>query len=209
MNRSCASFLNLHSILFRLALMILLTASLLPAKTVVDFDPGLDFGRYKTFAFLGGVEHLVMLPVDREIIDNRVHRAVARELTKKGLREVQPGQNPDLTVRYWVNTPQQVNLAVMGNWGPYDPYVGSYWAWTYDNVTASNAKESTLLVDLIDRQNRSLAWRLFLIRKLTNADKDWNKADEDFAKAFESFPPSEKELDAKRKERADHPGKPE
>lgn len=35
------------------------------AKTDVDFDPNLDFAKFKTFAFMGGVENLVMLPLNR------------------------------------------------------------------------------------------------------------------------------------------------
>jgi len=209
MNRPCAHRSLLIAIILFFTFTCFLTATPLAAKTVLDFDPAIDFSKYKTFAFAGGVENLVMLPVDREIIDNRVHRAVSRELAKKGLREVQLNQNPDLVVRYWVNTPQSVNVAAMGNWGAFPPHVGSQWAFTYDSVTAANAKENTLIVDLLDRQSRNLAWRVYVIRKLSNADKDWNKADDDFSKAFESFPPSEKEKDAKRKERTEHPGKPE
>jgi hypothetical protein len=34
-------------------------------------------------------------------LNNQIHRAVTRELTAKGLREVKPEENPDLVVRYW------------------------------------------------------------------------------------------------------------
>ena len=114
-------------------------------------------------------------------------------------------QNADLVVRYWASTSQQVNLAVMGNWGPYGPYVGSYWRWMYDTMSASSAKEETLIVDLIDSHRKALACGLYLTRKLSNADKDWKKADEDFTKGFESYPPSDKEKDANKKERVVHP----
>jgi len=50
-----------------------------------------------------------------------------------------------------------------------------------------------------------LAWRLYLTRKLSNADKAWKKADEDFRKGFEIYPPSDKAKDAKKKERLAHP----
>lgn len=191
-------------LLLSLLLTLAATAPAL-AKSDVDFDPNLDFSKYKTFAFIGGVENLVMLPVNPDLISNRVHRAVTREMTAKGLREVQANQNPDLVVRYWASTSRQVNLAVMGNWGAYGPYVGSYWGWMYDTMSASSVNEGTLIVDLIDSHRTALAWRLYLSRKLSNADKDWKKADEDFAKAFESYPPSDKEKDAKKKERAAHP----
>jgi len=179
------------------------------AKTEIDFDPSLNFSKYKTFAFIGGVGNLVMLPVNPDLINNRVHHAVSRELTRKGLREVDPNQNPDLVVRYWVTTTQQVNLATMGNWGPYGPYVGSFWSWMYDSLSATNTKEGLLLIDLVDPRSKNLTWRVYLVRKLTNADKDWKKADDDFAKAFDSYPPSDKEKEAKRRERAEHPPKPD
>lgn len=185
----------------------LLTAFPAFAKTDVDFDPNLNFSKFKTFAFIGGVENLVMLPVNPELINNRVHRAVTREMTTKGLREVQANQNPDLVVRYWASTSQQVNVATMGNWGPYGAYIGSYWGWMYDSTSASSSKEGCLIVDLIDPRTKSLAWRVYLTRKLSNADKDWKKADEEFTKAFESYPPSNKEKEVKRKERAVHPPK--
>jgi hypothetical protein len=207
MNRLRTIRWNRRLLLLSSALFVSLAAAPLLAKTEVDFDPNLNFSKYKTFAFIGGVENLMMLPVDSVVMANRVRRAVTRELTGKGLREVQPGQNPDLVVRYWVTTSQQVNVATMGNWGPYGPYIGSYWGWMYDSVSAAS-KDGSLLVDLIDAKAKNLAWRVYLIRKLTSSDKDWNKADEDFAKAFQSYPPSDKDKEAKRKERTEHPPKP-
>ena len=207
MNRLRATRWHRRLFLFCSALLASLAALPLLAKTEVDFDPNLNFSKYKTFAFIGGVENLVMLPVDSVVMDNRVRRAVTRELTGKGLREVQPGQNPDLVVRYWVTTSQQVNVATMGNWGPYGRSIGSYWGWMYDSVSAAS-KDGSLLVDLIDAKGKNLAWRVYLIRKLTSSDIDWNKADEDFAKAFQSYPPSDKDKEAKRKERTEHPPKP-
>jgi hypothetical protein len=89
----------------RIGLLVLLMAGLpAMAKVEVDFHPNLDFSQFKTYAYIGDVEHLVMLQLNPELINDRVHRAVQRELTKKGLREVQPSENPDLVVRYWANS---------------------------------------------------------------------------------------------------------
>jgi hypothetical protein len=55
-----------------------------------------------------------MLQLNPERINDRVHQ-VQRELTKKGLREAQPSENPDLVVRYWANSQVQVNVAATGN----------------------------------------------------------------------------------------------
>ena len=102
-----------------IGLLVLLMAGLpAMAKVEVDFNPNLDFSQFKTYAYIGSVEHLVMLQLNPELINDRVHLAVQRELTTKGLREVQPSENPDLVVRYWANSQVQINVAATGNWGP-------------------------------------------------------------------------------------------
>lgn len=209
MNRLRPHRSSLRSFLLRLFFVIGLATSSLPARTVVDFNPNLNFSKYKTFAFVGGVENLLMFPVNPDLISERVHRAVTRELTAKGLREVQPSQNPDLIVRYWANPSSQVNVTTMGAWGAYRPFIGSYWEWLYNEVSANSAKEGCLIIDLIDPRSKDLAWRLYLIHKITLPDKEWKKADDELTKGFESYPPSDKEKEAKEKERAAHPGKSE
>jgi hypothetical protein len=179
----------------------------LQAKVVVDFDPNLDFSRYKTYAFIGGVENLVMIQLNPDLIENRMHHSVLRELDKRGLREVKPEEHPDLVVRYWANSSTQLDVALAGDWGPYSAYVGSYWGFLFESVSASSKKEGALIIDLIDPKAKSLAWRLYLIRKITNPDKEWKKADEEISKAFESYPPSDKAKEDKKQERAEHPPK--
>ena len=106
----------------RIGLLVLLMAGLpAMAKVEVDFNPNLDFSQVKTYAYIGGVEHLVMLQLNPELINDRVHRAVQRELTKKGLREVQPRESPDLVVRYWAK--QSVAGECGSNW-----QLGALWA---------------------------------------------------------------------------------
>jgi len=195
----------------QLAVMLgaLLFALPLRAKTVADFDPNLDYSKYKTYAFLGGIENLVSMLVNPDLIDIRLHHSVSRELDKRGLREVGPQQNPDLVVRYWANASTQVDVAVTGNWGPYGAYVGGYWGFLYNDVSASSQREGALVIDLIDPKTKNLAWRLYIVRKSWDLDKVWKKLDEELAKAFDSYPPSDAAKEDKKKERAAHPPKPE
>lgn len=178
------------------------------AKMNVDFDPNLDFSKYQTFAYIGGVEHLVMLQVNPNLIRDNVHEAVARELTKRGLKEVRRDQNPDLVVRYFANSQSEVNFAATGDWGGFDPFIADYWAYTYELWNASTTREGSLMIDLIDVKLKQLAWRLYCQQKILNVDKVWPKVNEEITKGFESFPPTEKEKEEKRKERAEHPPKP-
>jgi hypothetical protein len=177
------------------------------AKTVVDFDPNLDFSKFKTFAYLGGVEHLEELPLNPNQIRDEIHATVTRELTKRGLREVKPDQNPDLVVRYWVNTQGTVDYAPTGNWNGFALYVGDYWAYTFDLMNAQNVQGGSLLLDIIDVKRKDLAWRVYMEQKVLNMNDVWTKVNEELNRAFNSFPPSEKEKEEKRKERAEHPPK--
>src|SRR5258707_7142213 len=90
---------------------LLLSTHPATGKLAVDFNPNLDFSKFKTFAFIGGVEQLVRMQLNPDQLNNRIHRAVTRELTAKGLREVKPEENPDLVVRYWVNSQKSVDVA--------------------------------------------------------------------------------------------------
>ena len=55
-----------------------------PAKVATDFDPTLNFSRYKTFAYLGGTEMLLRMQLNPDQLNNQIHRSVTRELTGKG-----------------------------------------------------------------------------------------------------------------------------
>ncbi len=190
-------------------LILLLLAIPASAKIVVDFDPGLDFSKYKTFAYIGGVDNLVMQQLNPDLINNRVHGSATRELVKKGLREVQPNENPDIVVRYWANSQTQLVVGSNFNWGVYSPYIGSYWAFTYYTVEANSGREGSLQIDLIDARRKDLTWRLYIIRKIINVDKIWKQVDGDIVKGFKSFPPSAKEVAEKQKEREEHKPKDE
>ena len=190
-----------------LAVMIAGLAIPAAAKTQIDFNPGINFEQFKTFAYLGGVNQLVMLQLNPDLINERVHRTVAQQLTAKGMREVKSTENPDLVVRYWATSTKDADVSMVTVVGIYEPFIGSYWGFWYTNITATTQRQGTLLVDLIDPKKKDLAWRIYIIRRITNSDKVWQQAEQDFAKGFESYPPSAKEVEDKRKERAEHPPK--
>ena len=172
------------------------------AKTTIDVDPSIDFSKFKTFAYVGAVENLVAIEMNPDLINIRFHQMVVRELGKKGLHEVNPGQNPDLIVRYWANPETQVDVTVMGNWGAYGPYIGSDWAYVYNAVGSTSHHLGTLILDLIDPRAKALVWRVYLVRKMSDPDKDPKKAEDEFTESFKNFPPSDKEKEEKRQERA-------
>jgi hypothetical protein len=185
---------------------LLLTLTFLPAatraKSSVDLNPNLDFTKYKTFAFIGGVEHLAMRQLNSNQLRDTIHDSVSRALTHRGLKEVRRDQNPDLVVRYLAESNSQVNYAGEDDWGGYDKFTVDWWSTSYTLWFTSTTREGSLMIDLIDAKRRDLAWRLFLQQKILNVDKLPEQIDKEIAKGFESYPPTEKDKEQVRSEHA-------
>ena len=184
------------------ALVLLLFALPAAAKLAVDFNPNLDFTKYKTFAYIGGVESVVRMQLNPELLNNRIHRAVVRELTGKGLREVQPEENPDLVVRYWVEAESTAQLTGTAHWGMYGSYYYGYWTVMYTTMSTPVTHKGLLGIEMIDAKARDLAWRLFVSEKIIHNDPDkiWKTADSNIKNAFKRYPPSPKETEAKKQQ---------
>jgi len=190
-------FLPLRGLLF-----VLLWAMATNAKMATDFNPNLDFTKYKTFAYIGGVESLVRMQLNPELLNNRIHRAVVRELTGKGLREVQPEENPDLVVRYWVEAESNAQLTGTAHWGTYGSYYYGYWTVMYTTMSTPVTHKGLLGIEMIDAKARDLAWRLFVSEKIIHNDPDkiWKTADSNIKNAFKRYPPSPKDTEAKKQQ---------
>jgi hypothetical protein len=172
------------------------------AKMATDFNPHLDFSKYKTFAYVGGVESLVMMQLNPDLLNNRIHRAVVRELTSKGLREVQPEQNPDLVVRYWVEAESNAQVTGTAHWGTYGSYYYGYWTVMYTTMSTPVTHKGLLGIELIDANARDLAWRLFVSEKIIHNDPDkiWKTAEKNIIKAFKNYPPTAEAIEEKKAE---------
>ena len=183
-------------------LFVLLCTTAANAKMAIDFNPNLDFSKYKTFAYLGGVESLVRLQLNPELLNNRMHRAVVRELTAKGLREVLPEENPDLVVRYWVEAESNAQVTGTAHWGVWGSYYYGYWTVMYTTMSTPVTHQGLLGIELIDTKARDLAWRLFVSEKIIHNDPDkiWKTADKNIIKAFKSYPPTAKAIEEKKTE---------
>jgi len=183
-------------------LLVLLWAMAANAKMATDFNPNVDFSKYKTFAYIGGVESLVRMQLNPELLGNRIHRAVARELTSKGLREVQPEENPDLVVRYWVEAESSAQVTGTAHWGTYGSYYYGYWTVMYTTMSTPVTHKGLLGIELIDAKERDLAWRLFVSEKILHNDPDkiWKTAEKSIVKAFKFYPPTQRAMEEKKAE---------
>lgn len=186
----------------------LILAPLTMAKMSVDFDPNLDFSKFKTFAYIGGKNTLEIQQLNPNRISNDVHAGVSRALIERGMKEVKPEENPDLVVRYWANSQSQIVSPGVGSWDQYGGFLAGYWAYIYDLMKAETSLDATLVIDLIDVKRKDLAWRVYLEQRIVDDDSIWGKVLGQISKGFEKYPPSKKEIAEKQKERTEHPPKP-
>ena len=84
-------------LLLPVVLALLFFVSPVGAKMSTDFDPNLDFSKFKTFAFIGGVEELVRMQLNPEQLNNQIHRAVTRELSSQGTSRGEAGRESGLS----------------------------------------------------------------------------------------------------------------
>jgi hypothetical protein len=121
---------------------------------------------------------------------------------------VKPDQQPDLVVRYIATSQSKLVLCSRRRLGTIRTADWRLRAYTYDMMSAETSLDASLIIELIDLRRKDLAWRLYLDQKITDDDTIWPKVLGQISKGFERFPPSQKEIEQKCKERAEHPPKP-
>jgi hypothetical protein len=158
------------------------------AKTAVDFDRNLDFSKYQTFAYIGGEKQLSRLQLNPDQFNNQIHRAVVRKRTSKGLREVNEEENPDLVVRYWLESQSQAHVTGTAHWATYGNYYTAHWTVQYTTMSSSTTHQGTLGIELIDAKTRDLAWRMFGSERITHSDQEqiWKTTDSNIKKALKA-----------------------
>ncbi len=78
-----------------------------------DWDPGVDFSQFNTFAVLEETQ-----PSINRLVDQRVRAAIVAELTSKGLRQVDVPDKADLAIGYQITTEQHTSHhTVHSGWG--------------------------------------------------------------------------------------------
>jgi hypothetical protein len=165
-----------------------LRAALLSAVTVlaaacstmtvnVDWDRSLDFSRYRTFAFQKGS------PARRDFTQKRIEDAVAAKLQSRGFALAAAGR-PDLRVvtHVIVSRAQRIDYTTYG-WG---------WRWRGGPTvaTVTNIPIGTLVVDLVDTEQKEVVWR-GQARDTIGSDPEERaeKLQEAVNRLFENFPP--------------------
>jgi len=166
--------------------LLILTSGLLVAAAAsgvevkIDFDPAVDFSRFKTIGWLEGT------PAEDEELERKIHASIERELVPLGLREVR--ENPDLLIvtHASMDRTKEIDVTDFDYWFEYQgwkrPMAVSQETW--------DSNMGVLIVDLLDAASRRLIWRGIATGNVAKKpEKRGEKLDATMAKLFRKFPP--------------------
>ena len=154
-----------------------------------DFDHDIDFSKYKTFAWFDHSHSKYKPQHANQIVDARIHRAIAEELISKGFTQTAP-DTADILITYHTSTEQKIDVYHSGYGYGYG-YWGGYWG-PYGGMpttTVSQYDVGTLILDVIDRSTNDLVWRGMIQKALSRSDSSEEKVKKHAARLLHSFPP--------------------
>ncbi len=128
-------------------------------KLKVAVEPGVDFSKYRTYAWVGGV------PAANPIVDTMLIAAFDTELQDRGLQKVDPPQ-ADIIVRYDVATSGDINaqisdgamVAALG----LNPMQGTgleIGSGTVIMQTSTFVRSGSIVFDIFDKPQRKLVFQ--------------------------------------------------
>jgi len=169
-----------------------------------DFDPDVDFARFHTFSFIGGMDIEKSGWLDEPGMRERFKNFISGALEMRGLKEVPADEKYSLAVRFWVARRQKQDVTVVSTdlWGGYPPYWTGVWGYSYEEYIVQNYIQGSLVVDLIDPATKELVWRTFLRQKIEDRAKAYVEAKKNLYKAMEGLPPSAADKEKMRSARA-------
>ncbi|MCI0541758.1 MAG: DUF4136 domain-containing protein [Verrucomicrobiales bacterium] len=156
-------------------LLLLMAGSALAQQVSVDFDKGVDFSQYKTYAWGTGT------PAANPLVHQRIVAGIEAQLAAKGLRKAE--SNPDLIVLYHAATDTQVSINTMGG----GPFGG--WRWGTGTATVDKIPVGQLAVNIGDPSAKKFVWRGTASGTISSKQEKNEKAlNSALTKMFQNFP---------------------
>ena len=116
-----------------------------------DHDSGVDFSKYKTFAyFKPGIDKVEISDLDKR----RILKAIDLQMVQKSIMK---SDMPDLLISINTTAKEKVYVNQMNNgfWG----WGWNPWMWGPNQNTVSSRTEGVLYIDLIDAKSKQLVWQ--------------------------------------------------
>ncbi|RZK33024.1 MAG: DUF4136 domain-containing protein [Hymenobacter sp.] len=198
----------MKNILLAVGLALLTGLSACTPKVNVEQRANVNFSRYRTYDFAdtevktsGDRNPLLRSPITQD----RIKQAIAGELSKRGLRQVE--NNPDflVTTHTFVEQAERTVYDTQPAVGYAYPYAVSYrggflpvnyGAWYgpsyYSTPRTEQYREGTLVIDFIDRRTNNLVWRGSVADPIDDAGRLGSEFSKNAKDILDKFPVAEK-----------------
>lgn len=156
-----------------LALVVLAGCSSTPP--VIDYDHSINFGKFKTFAFID--EHPLLRAEGAEagspLLEGRLIQITENVLSARGFKRVADREAADIAVGFTVGSREKIQVNSYPE--TYRPYYGGYgrgWGGAYYGVSTTTSvqqyTEGTLSVDIYDVATHQPIWHGSATRRITS-----------------------------------------
>ncbi len=168
-----------------------------PIRTSFDLDPTADFSQFRTFAWVGpaplarakqgtGAQSFVSA-----LDDQRLRRAVDRDLQAKGYTLVQNADEADLAVAYSVGSEEKVRVHQTPTSITTHPFPRRYryggW-YTGSSVSVQQYTQGTLSIEVYDQKTEQAVWVGWASKRLSRSDDSQRLINEAVSKILVKFP---------------------
>ena len=172
--------MKISNLILVMALLIGL-ASCSPISVKTDYDREADFANYKTYRWLRTREGKPMT-AKNPLMAKRMRRAIEGELSAKGYHLVED-EKPDFLVAFYSGVRNKVDVTTYGY------RYGRWGRWRGTAVAVDRYKEGTLIIDIIDSNEKELVWRGWASGTVENPNKAQETINKAVAKLLSKFPP--------------------
>lgn len=161
------------------AVLCLTSIQLLAQQVYVDYNHGLDFTQFHTYAW---GQQANPNQISNSIMLQNVQSQIEAQLQTKGLQKVEESQNPDIIVVASDGMKTETSYTAWGTGG-----------WRFGGgmgeISPEQSQVGTLIVDLYDAKNKHLAWRGVAKDTLSSkSEKNEEMVTKAIDKMFKKFP---------------------
>ncbi len=169
---------------------ILLLSSCRTVDIVTEVDPTIDFTTFDNYMMMQRLESEMLTDKTKKLIGS----AIAKEMDKRGYNQT---LSPDLIVKVMVISREKEAAMVTRHndfyWGSSTYNYGWGIGTGINKVSYNTYKEGTLVIDIIDKENKLLVWQGIATGAFKGSDKRKEKdLNNMIAKVFRTMPNSKK-----------------
>ncbi len=162
------------------------SATVLFAKTMVDYDHAVNFANYHTYSW-------VAVNVQEPLWRDRVSAAVEGQLSAKGWRKVESGADASVLAVGATHTEQTFETWYGGGFGGGWFHRGWWGGPGYVATEVERTPVGTLHIDIFDTKTKKVIWHASSSDTLSGKpEKNEKKMNKDVVEMFKKFPPAGK-----------------